>query len=1032
MRRNIFIILGVIIAFSFSFFLSGCKKEEKEVIINFNEEVVNINVGDTYNINVVVENAKASFTYDVEDDTVLSVNNGIITPLKEGSTNVKIKVVCDDKNQTTKEFTLQVNVSDNREFTITYKSNVEGFSKDAEKVKVNTTINLTNPNKLEGYEFKGWSLSNSLDATFITKIENISADVEVYAIYAPIEYNVRYVLDGATYEGANKIKYNEVLKLGKATKDGYKFLGWLYDLESTEYITEIEGHGDVTLYAKFREIKDLPAGEYAIDYNLNGGKWLVIYYTPAEIGADFTADFNKYTKLNLEPKDLDTDHMSGSKIGDYLGSSEAKTKWSWLMKGLLAAAEGPEEYAPEVADFSNNSVRAFYLANLNGFFTSTQHTDTWWNKESADFTLSELSNLVCSYGPAKAQDLGPETYKAGSGVASIPSPVRQYYVFQGWVDSNGNSVTNIPASQSGEIELKAIWEHETIAEKVELNNLPEGGLKLYQSLQLKWFVSPDDAANKKVIFKSLTPTILSVSEDGILKAKATGTAMLSLCLESNPDYEEIIEINIWAGEYFDVAYQTNSYVDINDTIVLNAKYIDKDEQENDVTWSSLNTDIASVDQGGVVKGLKEGLATIRATYKEGTYFDFYVTVLASGLSEELQFVLENHNSNAKATYNLGIGDGHPEYYYDVLGSANNLIFDDLRIDRRYYDKLPSGTKNYGEMTSVEFITVHYTGNMKYSADADNNCDYFNDLDYRASIHFVTGRTNLKDITGQTSGYNQDAYLAFAGLNEKYAGWHATNGDPCVWDDTGLSVLDGDPEMPVISISDNKKYTINGRETNISVPTLPDGYSLKGDILVVNGKEYPVFNQYGLRTKVVDGKYYLARTHWGTQREPRAICTMGGNRNSIGIESCVDMGSDLVHTWHVTAQLVAKLLVDNNLGLDRVVGHHFFSGKDCPQPLLENNMDLWNDFMKMVKAEYELITKYKDIKVSAKAVKGDGILRDNGLLVQDSSAHCVTYEVTVEKDGVKKTITLATCVESYLNCDCEREFESLQNQGYDII
>ena len=42
------------------------------------------------------------------------------------------------------------------------------------------------------------------------------------------------------------------------------------------------------------------------------------------------------------------------------------------------------------------------------------------------------------------------------------------------------------------------------------------------------------------------------------------------------------------------------------------------------------------------------------------------------------------------------------------------------------------------------------------------------------------------------------------------------------------------------------------------------------------------------------------------------------------------------------------MLDNNLTIDRVKGHHFFDGKDCPQPLLENNMELWYEFIEILK------------------------------------------------------------------------------------
>ena len=914
--------------------------------------------------------------------------------------------------------------------TITYSSNLEGFSKEPDTVEHGKNFKLGTAPSFEGYTFRGWSKSLTFSA--VVELKNVTEDMTIYAIYNLKKYNVTYDLDGGTYNGAKTVEHGKVLELGTPTKSGYKFLGWSLEKGSKDYITSITGSGNITVYANWKEVIVYPDGVYPITYDLDGGAWPVTYYTPAEVGEMFLADFKASSGHEVAANEFDCSYMESSWFGDMMQKNEYLTKWMWLLDALLEVGGGDSSYKADTANFSDIGVKGYYITNLNGYFTSTQHTEGILGKVSANFADPDVSILVTVKGTPKEEQKGPDTYKKGEGVASFPTPTRPQYNFVKWVDQDGNEVTSVSTTFEGELELKAIWEHETIATSVTFTNIPEEGIKLYDSLQLTWTVGPEDAVNKNVVFYVIDTSIISVTEGGLVKAKSVGSGKVRVRLESNPDFEEFITITVWSGNYFDVSYETNSYVEIDDTIKLNAAYVDQKQNRKAVTFKTLNEDIATVDANGVVTGISQGVATIRATYTEDLYFDFTVTVLPEGLSDAMKFVIDNHISNAKTTYNLGIGDGNPEYYYDVVSGTNNILFDDLKIDRRYYDQLPNGTKNYGEMTSVEFITVHYTGNMHKGADADNNCDYFNNLEYQASIHFVTGRTNLSDLTGQASGYNADAYYAFAGLNEKYAGWHATNKDPAIWDDSGLTVLEGEPLTPVISISKNLKYTINGRETNISIPTAPDGYTIDGDVLTVGGKQYTVFNQYGIRAKVEGGKYYIARTHWGTQRSPRCICTCGGNRNSIGIESCVDIGSDLEHTWHVTAQLVASLLVKYNLGFDRVVGHHFFSGKDCPQPLLENDMKLWYEFMDMVKAEYELLTTFKDVKISSKAVKDEGILRDNGLLVQTADAHCVTYEVTVNVGGVEQKITLATCVESYFKCDCVRSFESLQNQGYEII
>ena len=1182
MKKLIFMCISFLFVFSVLFSSVSCKKRGTEeengtdavAEINFSEKSAKINLGESFNLNIEVKNAKASFNYEIEDSSIVSVQDGKVKALKVGSTNVKIKVVCDDKNKTTKEFTLAVEVVDNRTFTVTYVANIEDllFHKDPSVVKPGEKLVLTDPQVFAAYEFVGYSLTNSLDGDLITELNDLESDITVYALYKPVTYTIEYKsnvasfsknsdsveynknftlgeapeiagytfkgwslsleysevtvlenvkenktvyaiydantvtisylsnvegfskesdtveygknfklpkapaiegytfrgwsesldfkavltltnvtadktmyaiyklksytvsydLDGGSYKGETSVEHGKTLTLGTPTKEGYKFLGWSLEKDSTEYVTEIVVTANVKVYANWKFLKVYPEGVYPIEYDLDGGSWKVQHATPEETGTEFMEDFKTASGHGVTMDEFDTAYMESSWFAAMMTNKTYLNKWMWLLDAIYVVANGSSDLKADTADFNNSSVKGFYMTNLNGYFNGTQHTESNFGTVSANYSDPDVSILITNASPAKSEDVGPETYTKGTGVDSFPSPVRAEYIFKGWIDQNGNPVTSISATQEGEVDLKAVWEHETIAENIEFTNIPADGFKLYDKLQLTWVVTPADAVNKKVQFYVIDKEIVDVSEDGFVKAKSVGTGKVRVRLESNPNFEKIVEFTVWNGNYFDVSYETNSYVKVDEKIQLNAAYIDKEGNRLPVSWLSLTESIATVDDKGMVTGLNEGMATIRAKYTDDLYFDFKVTVLGTDISKELQYVLDNHHSNASTTYNLGIGDGNPEYYYDVVGSVNNLLFDSLKIDRRYYDQLPLNTKNYGLMSSVEFITVHYTGNMHKGADADNNCDYFNNLEYKASIHFVTGRTNLSDLTGQDSGYNPDAYYAFAGLNEKYAGWHATNKDPAVWDDTGLTVQAGDPATPVISISKNLKYTINGRESNISIPTPPAGFTIDGNVLTVNGKQYSVFNQYGPRAKVVDGKYYLARTHWGTQSSPSRICTMGGNLNSIGIESCVDIGSDLMHTWHVTAQLVASLLVTYNLGFDRVVGHHFFSGKDCPQPLLELDMKLWYEFMDMVKAEYELLTTYKDVTITSKAVDSEGILRDNGLLVQDADAHCVTYEVTVKVGDKTEKVTLATCVESYFMCDCVRTTESLQNMGYEII
>lgn len=75
---------------------------------------------------------------------------------------------------------------------------------------------------------------------------------------------------------------------------------------------------------------------------------------------------------------------------------------------------------------------------------------------------------------------------------------------------------------------------------------------------------------------------------------------------------------------------------------------------------------------------------------------------------------------------------------------------------------------------------------------------------------------------------------------------------------------------------------------------------------------------------------------------------GGNLNGIGVEMCVNPENDYEKTLLNTAALTAHLLKEYHLSIDDVKKHQDFSGKDCPEKLLEG--DRWDEFLDLVKKD----------------------------------------------------------------------------------
>jgi hypothetical protein len=67
----------------------------------------------------------------------------------------------------------------------------------------------------------------------------------------------------------------------------------------------------------------------------------------------------------------------------------------------------------------------------------------------------------------------------------------------------------------------------------------------------------------------------------------------------------------------------------------------------------------------------------------------------------------------------------------------------------------------------------------------------------------------------------------------------------------------------------------------------------------------------------------------------------GNRQSIGIEICVNADGNIEQAKENAQWLVGKLMVDRGILIGNVVQHNHWSGKNCPQTMRETNT--WTAF-----------------------------------------------------------------------------------------
>ena len=262
--------------------------------------------------------------------------------------------------------------------------------------------------------------------------------------------------------------------------------------------------------------------------------------------------------------------------------------------------------------------------------------------------------------------------------------------------------------------------------------------------------------------------------------------------------------------------------------------------------------------------------------------------------------------------------------------------------------------------SMEYITIHDTASSKDSADEYAHARYVINGGGGTSWHYSVGSfSSCHQIPD-----DEVAYHAGDSLDVRF-----------ILTNTGIK---GTNLNPLVEIKEGYYY-INDQKSSIQAPAVSYEWNKNGDLVyasdgVKQQKKVPQsmkegvasfqlktqdINDAGIRIDLKeDGFYYIGPTYYNATYGK--IANRGGNLNSIGIETMVNQGSNLMRTWHRCAKLVANLLVSHHLDVTRVKPHHFFSGKNCPQTLRENG--LWKYFMDCVNVEYLILKKFSDIKI----------------------------------------------------------------------
>lgn len=212
-----------------------------------------------------------------------------------------------------------------------------------------------------------------------------------------------------------------------------------------------------------------------------------------------------------------------------------------------------------------------------------------------------------------------------------------------------------------------------------------------QTATLMATVTPSNATNKDVTWKSSNTTVATVSDAGVVTSKGNGTATITATTTDGTNLSATCEVTVSLpvlATGISLNRTSLSFNATNQTATLIATVVPSNASNKEVTWTSSNTSVATVSSTGVVTPIFNGTAIITATTTDGTNISATCNV----------FVLIGYNITISDVGYATFFDSHYDWILSgglsarvVTGVSNNKLTYETIADGNYGEIVPKGT-----------------------------------------------------------------------------------------------------------------------------------------------------------------------------------------------------------------------------------------------------------------------------------------------------------------------------------------------------
>lgn len=201
-------------------------------------------------------------------------------------------------------------------------------------------------------------------------------------------------------------------------------------------------------------------------------------------------------------------------------------------------------------------------------------------------------------------------------------------------------------------------------EEIELN-YEEYSLYVDETVQLKVNIYPEDTTNKDVIWKSYNESVVSVNEEGQVKAVGVGEAKIEVTtVDGGLKKSCIINVHL-PVEGIKLNYEEFTLKGIGQEVQLEAIIMPENAFNKNVIWESTNPTVAMVDETGRVRAVGEGETIVVAVTENGGF----MAMCTITVKDE---IINIHMSDTEVMLDI-----NAVYQLTVLNDLNNKIDNQL-------------------------------------------------------------------------------------------------------------------------------------------------------------------------------------------------------------------------------------------------------------------------------------------------------------------------------------------------------------------